>query len=291
MQIALHIGAHSTDNDRLIKCMLKNKKMLAETGVSVPGPSRYRTLIRETIQALNGGRPSQEAQDALLEDIIEDEGAERVLLANEHFICVQQKILEHGVLYARAADRISELSNLFYGHEVEIFLAVANPATFLPTVAGRLKNKSFAEWYGLTDAMGLRWSDVVQRIRAANPNATMTVWCNEDTPLIWAQLMREFGGLDHMVEMTGQFDIMAQIMRAEGRKRLKTYLTENPPTNEIHLRRIIAAFLDKYAVEDEVEVELDLPGWTEDYVYALTDLYEEDCYAIERIPGVTFITP
>ncbi|MEP2784960.1 MAG: hypothetical protein ABJO67_20975 [Pseudoruegeria sp.] len=291
MQVAFHIGAHSTDNDQLIKGMLKNKKALTSVGVAVPGPSRYRTLIRETTQALHGAKPMIDTQNALMDEILEDEPADRLLLANEHFICVQQKVLEHGVLYAKTEEKISALTNLFHGHEVEFFLAIANPATFLPAIASRLKGKDFAKWYGMTDAAALKWSEMIQRIRNASPDAQITVWSNEDTPLIWAQVMREFAGVDHSEEMVGQFDILAQIMRKEGMKRFKEYIAANPPTNEVHLRRIIAAFLDKYALEDEVEVELDIPGWTEQYVDRLTDLYDEDCYEVARIPGVQFITP
>ncbi|MCT8159935.1 hypothetical protein KVX96_07525 [Pseudoruegeria sp. SHC-113] len=291
MQVAIHLGAHSTDGDRLIKGMLKNRDILSEQGIVAPAPTRYRTMIRETMQALNNARPNDDAQQALFDDLVEDEGATRLLLSNEHFICVQQKVLEHGTLYARAGDKIAGLTNLFHGHEVEFFLAIANPATFLPTIAARVKNKSFAEWYGMTDASALLWSDVITRIRAANPSAPLTVWCNEDTPLIWPQVMREFAGVDHGTEFVGRYEVLAQIMKKEGMRRFKEYLETHPPVTEVHLRRIMAAFLDKYAIEDAIEVELDLPGWTEEDVDRLSDIYEEDVDLIARMPGVTFLAP
>jgi len=33
MQIALHAGVHNTDEDRLLKCLLKNRDKLREDGV------------------------------------------------------------------------------------------------------------------------------------------------------------------------------------------------------------------------------------------------------------------
>ncbi len=54
MEIALHIGAHSTDEDNLLKCLYKNKSNLAQQGIVIPEPSRYRPAIRETMQALVG---------------------------------------------------------------------------------------------------------------------------------------------------------------------------------------------------------------------------------------------
>ena len=56
-------------------------------------------------------------------------------------------------------------------------------------------------------------------------------------------------------------------------------------------RRVIAAFLDKFALDEEIEEELDMPGWTEELVAELTEVYDEDVLAIQRIPGVTVLTP
>jgi hypothetical protein len=54
---------------------------------------------------------------------------------------------------------------------------------------------------------------------------------------------------------------------------------------------VIAAFLDKFALDDEIEEELDMPGWTEALVDDLSDQYDEDVLAIQRMPGVTMIAP
>ena len=80
-------------------------------------------------------------------------------------------------------------------------------------------------------------------------------------------------------------------MSPEGLARFDAYLASHPGLTEVQKRRVIAAFLDKFALEDELEEELDLPGWTEDLVEALTEAYDEDVFQIERIPGVTLVTP
>ena len=56
-------------------------------------------------------------------------------------------------------------------------------------------------------------------------------------------------------------------------------------------RRVIAAFLDKFAREDMIVEELDLPGWTDAMVNELTEIYDDDVFEISRIPGVNFIAP
>ena len=57
------------------------------------------------------------------------------------------------------------------------------------------------------------------------------------------------------------------------------------------LGRIITAFLDKFAIDDALEDELDIPGWTQQTVDEMTKRYEQDLYEIERISGVNFIAP
>ena len=61
--------------------------------------------------------------------------------------------------------------------------------------------------------------------------------------------------------------------------------------SEIQKRRVIAAFLDKFAQEDAIEEELDMPGWSEELIDQLTEIYDDDLYAIQRIPGINLITP
>jgi len=51
------------------------------------------------------------------------------------------------------------------------------------------------------------------------------------------------------------------------------------------------AFLDKFAKEEALDEELDLPGWTDRMIEDLSVIYDEDCEAIGHIPGVTMITP
>mgnify|MGYP006084880829 FL=1 len=60
---------------------------------------------------------------------------------------------------------------------------------------------------------------------------------------------------------------------------------------EIQKRRVISAFLDKFALEEEIEDELDLAGWTKDLMDDMTDVYDEDMLEVQRIPGITLIAP
>ncbi|MCA0869952.1 hypothetical protein LCL97_03875 [Seohaeicola saemankumensis] len=291
MQVIVHTGAHATDEDRLLRCLLRNKETLSAQGVAVPGPSNYRFLLKSTFQAMEEATPAPDARDVLIDAILDDEVADRVILSNEHFFGSQRFALGETGLYPDGPQRITHLRQLFEFDQVEMFMAIRNPATFLPAVLQKAAPKRKTEILSAIDPLALRWSDTLLRIREAAPDVPLTVWCNEDLPLIWGQLIRELAGLEPSVKMAGTFDLLSEIMSKEGMQRFRVYLHENPTLTEMQRRRVIAAFLDKFAIDDELEEELDLPGWTEDLVDEMTEIYDEDVFRIQRIPGVQMISP
>lgn len=291
MQIVFHAGVHCTDDDRILKCLLKNRADFAKLGAIVPPPGRYRKLMHQTMLAMGEAAPSDDARDVLLESILDGGDADRVIMSNDSAFCVPNMALRSGVYYGKAEERVRYLTELFETDDVEIFLAICNPATFLPALFTKTKHNSFAEMSSGSDPRDLRWSEMVYRIRENNPSVGLTVWCNEDTPLIWAQIIRELAGINPNEKIKGGFDLISEIMTKEGIQRFRAYLAEHPTMSEIQKRRVISAFLDKFAREDMIEEELDLPGWTEELVEELTEIYDEDVFEISRIQGVNFITP
>lgn len=291
MQIALHAGVHMTDEDRLMKCLLKNRDDFVKRGIAVPGPSRYRRLIRDALHAMVDAPSRPDARMVVLDAMLDEDSPERVILSNDNFFCVPKVAVGKGVLYPRAEVKLALFKQLFDRDEIELHMAIRNPATFLPALWQASPGDRFSDFTHGTDPRDLLWSELVARLRDTVPGVGITVWCNEDTPLIWAQLIRELAGLQPNEKVIGGFDLLSEIMSPEGMKRFRAYLKEHPSMNEIQKRRVISAFLDKYAIEDEIEQELDLPGWTEDMVDELSDIYDEDVYAISRMDGVTLITP
>lgn len=291
MEIAMHIGANCTDEDRLLKSILKNGDVLSDHNIKAPGPGKYRRLIRETIQNLDGAPPAPDTRHILLDAILDDETPRRLVMSNTNFICVPNRIFENGVLYAQTEFKVRGLLQLFPEDEIDLYLAIRDPATFLPDAYRKSKAESFTEFMQNKDPHNVIWSDLVRRIRAVAPQATLTVWCNEDTPLIWAELVRDIAGLEHDQRITGGFDLLATIMSKEGMNRFLAYMQAHPPATDAQKRRIIAAFLDKYALEDEVEETVDLPGLTAEDVADISAAYDEDVAQIAQMPDVTFIAP
>ncbi|MEL7097489.1 MAG: hypothetical protein AAGM84_01545 [Pseudomonadota bacterium] len=291
MQIILHTGSHFTEEERLAKCLLRNKEDLSARGVAVPGPSRYRKLLRDTFSAMETAPPSPDARDVLLDAILDEEVADRVILSHPHIFGAPRSCLRDGMIYHSAPERLAQTAALFPHDDIEMFMAIRNPATFLPEVFSQSPQEDFESFFRAAHPLELRWSRTFRAIREAAPNIAITVWCNEDAPLIWAQIIREMAGLEHQQKIIGGFDLLSDIMSKEGMQRFRAYLKTHPVMTEMQKRRVIAAFLDKFAIEDAIEEEIDMPGWTEALVEALTDAYDEDILEIARIPGVTLIAP
>lgn len=85
--------------------------------------------------------------------------------------------------------------------------------------------------------------------------------------------MRKIAGLSANEPIEGGYDLLAEIMSVEGMTRFKGYLESHPDMNEMQTRRVITTFLYKFAIDDMVEEEVDLGGWTDPLIEQLTEQY------------------
>lgn len=289
MQINYHIGANCTDGDRLLKSLMRNAESLAHQGIAVPGPGKYRKLLRETVMALNGAAPAPDTREVLLDAILDGQEATTLILSNSTFICQAPRIFEGGQFYPMAQARIAALRALFPQDRIALHIALRNPATFIPAVHAQAKVKDLATYMAGVAPEQVVWSDLITRIRDAAPDMGLTVWMNEDTPLLWGTILRRISGQPANVALAGEHDLLAAIMQADGLARFQSYIASHPPPTEVQARRIIGAFLDKYAIPEEIEEELDLPGWDARRVDRLTRDYERDVENIAAMPGLVFL--
>ena len=287
MQIIFHLGAHCTDGGLLLRSILRNRAALAQEGGLVPGPSRYRELLGDISTTLRGEAADQDTEAMVLEAICDDDTADRIVLSNENFLCRAPVALDQNRLYPKAVNS-AWLRNCLPSHDVEFAIAIRNPATFLPDIAKLTGAQDAFDELSLGDML---WSEVLHDIHAANPDARMLVWSHEDTPFIWSEVVREITGLDPMIKLEGEFDMLETIMSPDGMTRLAEFVGAHEGMTQSNRRRAVAAFLGAHAISDAIEEEIDLPGWTDATVAGLTELYEEDVVSIQRIPNVTFIEP
>ncbi len=291
MQVSFHIGAHYTDDQKILRSMLKNKEALLEQGIVIPGPSRYREVLNSARHRIDRGENPFDVRDDILDIALDGQDAKRIVLSTAAFLSGPRWIFKSGELYGDAAIPASAYARIFAKDELSIHMGICNLATFVPKAFRDAKQPNFEEYIQKLKLRGDSWMQVISKIRAVAKDAQITVWCNEDTPLIWSQLIREISGVSPDTVIAGGFDLVSEIMSREGMRRMLTYMKEKPPHNEAQKRRILIAFMNKYAMEDVMTEELDLPGWDDDTIQQLTLAYEEDVSLIENISDVRLIAP
>ena len=291
MKIILHVGVHCTDNDQIIQCLAQNRTRLLDEKIVVPEPNRFRPVIRDTLKMLEQEAANADTQELLLDSIIDEDDVERVILSNDSFFGFPIQSIGNGIYYPRLNGLLPRLRNLFAREEVELFMALRNPATFLPDVFARANETDFSRFIAGTDPMGLRWSALIDRMRLIIPDVPLTIWANEDTPFTWTRILEAMVQSRDPEPLTGRFDFLAQIIGNGGVNRMENYLKNHPPKTQAQYERVLTAFLEKFASSEIVEENIDLPQWDQDYVDELTRLYNADLDVVAARTDIRFITP
>lgn len=309
MQVILHAGAQCTDGDRLARTLKRNAPALRSAGVAVPRPSAYRTLLGGAMNALTGARPAPDAREIFLQEILREDGEpgeatgkangratgraplRRLVLSSENFFTVPKRALRDGTIYPRAGERVRNLQKLFGDCEIALFIGLRNPATWLPAMLEATPHAALDDLLDGSDPRHLRWYELLHRLRDEAPGVAITAWCNEDTPLLWGEIVRAMLGLPAEAQAAGDFDMLSEIMSEEGMRRFRGYLRLHPDLTQVQKRRVMTAFLETFALADRLEQEIDLPGWSAGYVDALARAYEDDVRQIAGLDGVTLLAP
>lgn len=291
MEIALHLGAHLTDEDKLVRCLLRNRTILAEQGIAAPNPSQYRQQLLVLTQEMRDQPTSVETQDTLLDGLLEADEVRRTVFSVENLLAQPNWVIDDGRFYPDAGHRVAGFCHLFPAASVHLYLAIRNPATFLPALAQPPRGDRIEAALKGLDPATLRWSDVIARIQEAAPDVPITVWCDEDTALLWPEVLRAVTDITPETNLVGWMAWYWDLITPKSHEAMRRYFDKNPITDDLHRRRILSAMLEKFAKPESLEVETTLPGWNDAYVEVLSEIYEQDLDLIGSMPGVTLIEP
>jgi hypothetical protein len=290
MRIVYHLGVHCTDDERLLRCLLKNRGALAAEGIIVPGPAKYRTLLRDTAMTLKGQPATPEAQNLVMEQIMSEAGAKRLILSWDNFLGYAQGAVRRGI-YSAGAKRMQAFQQIFPDVPAEFHIAIRNPATFVPAVFKKQHGREYADFMDGVEVENLCWSTLIDDLRATNPGVPITVWCDEDTPLLWPEVLQAVSGHSSALTLVDTDDLLGSIMSADGMVRMAGYMASHPPQNPAQRRRVVSAFLDKFALPDQINVEIEMDGWSSELVERMTTAYDLDVARIIAMEGVRFLEP
>lgn len=292
MKLVYHIGMHSTDQDRALQCLTQNADALEAAGTVVASPRRFRPVLREAMLHLRGTPASREIQAQVLDSVMDPESTDRLVFSNDSFLCVPKRAVAGGTLYPLAAERATWIRNLFPDDPAEFVFAIRNPATLIPALQARFaKEETFEAYLERIRPEELTWSDMIKRLRDAVPDCALTIWCNEDAPLIWYDVLDAMTGMANTHMLPGTDAFYGTLVDDAGLAEMRSAFAENPPETADSRRGHVARILAAHGRPNAGEVEYELPGWTADRIARLSERYEADIQDIQSMGGVRFLSP
>lgn len=290
MQMVFHIGAHGTDRDRLLKTLLNNRAWLLQNRVEIVAPGRHRGLFEEAMAALNGCPATAEMQQIMLDAMLDSEAPRRVIMSTPSLLGLPARAVGPQGLYPLIGSRAAALANLFPQAQAEFFIALRNPAVMLSKLSHLAPGGYEAMMQGC-DPRELRWRDAIRRLVNAAQGRRVVIWCHEDVPLIWPEVVRLAGDIPPEVPLSGTLTYMQELLGDAGLARLRAALAGHDQLTIGQRRKIHAEILQQYLLPGMLDEEIALPGWTQGMVDEVTGAYHADATEIAALPGVEFIIP
>lgn len=291
MKIAYHTGAHGTEDDLLLRILLANRSKLAPLGVSVPAPSRYRRVLFDALRSLRGAPATAEMQDVLLDSILEEDHARRVVLSFDNFLSVASRALGTEGFYPFAGERPRQLANLFPDLDCEYFLTLRHPAAMLGTLLQRQSDTDYTALMAGIDPRRLSWAPMVRRFVEGAAGRKVVIWCHEDAPLIWPEVMRRLADVPGDIALAGTGQLLARLLTPEGLAMIEAETAAAPPATIGARRDLVMRALAAHGRPEEIAQPVTFPGWDQMLMEDLDDLYDDEVAEIAALPGVEFIAP
>lgn len=290
MKAVFHLGANGTDLGAMANSLSANQSMLARHGVEFVPHDRCDEIFQRAQLALKGGRATPEMEQMILDAILDLDAPERIVFSHQNLLGLPNRMLSANGLYYAADERISALQNLLPGCEAEFAIALMNPASLVAYARKRQPQISYDQMMHAVDPTALRWPDAIKRILRAAHGKRLIVWCHEDTPLIWTEVMRSMTRIPDEVHFANQLEIAATLLPPDALREARLQIRRTGTGITVAQRRaIVEAALVAHGRADQMQADLDLPGWTQDLVDQITRQYYADVADIAALPGVEFI--
>lgn len=288
MELVVLAGAHATGFVLLQKCIKLNLRHFQRNGVVVSDYENYKNYLLEALeQRLAYGEVAEFDKTQVLGKTQNSDVEFRTVISSESLFGIPRLAARGARLYQRASQRVGALAQLLPDANIEFIVVIRNPATFLPALFESTSAKSFSSFVAGADPRVFRWSDMFSELTSTFPAFHFSVYCYEDLPLTWGELLRTIGSLEPTSQIRGEFAFANELMENEGKRGMADFMKAHPEMSELQKRRVAAAFLEKYIKAEKLEQVIDIPNWAEDLIEELSELYEDDLENLSRLPNVT----
>ncbi|WP_170334498.1 hypothetical protein [Ruegeria arenilitoris] len=291
MQLVIHAGVAFTDEGRLLQSLQANGRVFSKNGVDIPRPRRFKHSVWPVLQSLWTEPPSSALHEQLRRALPNNPDVKRTMLSSDEILGGITEAIHEGQFYPLAGQRLAYIDEVLQDTQIELFLAVRNPGVFIPKVLMSLTEDQRRAVFENTDLSCLSWLSMIEDIRDLAPNVKMTLWSNEDTPLIWGDILRLMGGFQDDVAFDDEYGLLSSLLRPTGQREVLSLIRQDPTPEKEDLRKDLSRILKDFAEPDKIEEEIELPGWSDDILSAFSELYEQDLAQIANMPEVRFLKP
>lgn len=291
MQIVFHCGVHGTDQDGLLKTLMNNRDWLTRNGTEVVSRNRHRGIFESALTALKGRPATPDMEDMMLDAILDSDQTKRVICSQPAFLGVPNRAITPDGIYPVAGTKLAAMANLFPSAEVEFFIGLKNPATFAPYCHNMAARNHEDLLGGIAAPHHLRWGPAIRRLLPALQGRRLVLWCHEDTPLIWPEVMRIIADMPLDAPLKAGLHILGEILEPEGIAFIRQQVAEHDQITIAQRRGIFAQALQEFVRADLIETTIDLPGWSQDLIDRMTEDYDQDVAELASLPNVEFISP
>ncbi|WP_171237027.1 hypothetical protein [Ruegeria sp. HKCCA6837] len=286
MQVIIHAGAAFTDEGHILSSLVANRQMLAEMNTAPMSLRMSRQFVKIMSDALIQGTSIDETRDSLAPLFPQDVNLERVVLSSDKFFGPRRTALQHGQIYPFAGRRTAFTETLLEGAQLELFVGLVNPGLFIPKTLMSIHEDHRRDILASTDLSCLSWVSMIEDLRELAPQFKLTVWENENLPLIWGDIVRAMTGLPSETPLPDEYSFLTSLLTDAGQRQVQEILGRRTPLDIQGQREELAQVLEDQARPEQVEEELDLPGWNTDIFDAFTELYAQDVAAIRTMSDI-----
>ncbi|MGV6802716.1 MAG: hypothetical protein ACWA49_00820 [Ruegeria sp.] len=273
----------------MLKSLQTNAKILSEHGVSLLGPRRFRQVFKSPLNALSKGPVPASSIDNMRSLVPAESPNGRVVMTCADFVGERQSAIQDGQFYPEAGHRLAFLDEVYDANTVELYIGIRNPGSFIPKVLMSLPEPHRQDIIRTTDLSCLSWVTLVEDIRDLAPDVSVTLWANEDTPLIWGDVVRSLCAFEPDVPLVDEFSLLSSLVSDDGKQEISALTGQASSMDRPTLQDRLSEIFEEFALPEEIEEEMELPGWSLDIFDAFSELYAQDLARLKTMPGVRFL--
>lgn len=291
MQVVLHAGAAFTDDGRVLASLQANLAARPDHSAFLFGPRRYRQILKPALDRLDTDPqpPGEVLKNGPPIPYGLTEG--RLILSAPDLIGEASTAIMDGQFYPLAGKRLAYINEVFNDDQLQVCIGLLHPGYFISKILTPLTVEQRWAVVNSTDLSCLSWLGMVEDIRDLVPDAQLTLWCNEDTPFIWGDVLRTLIGMPKAEPLQDEYDLLESLLTEDGKSALSNLL-ETDEEQEVRVTpEDLASVLERYADPEKIEEDLELPGWTDEIFSAFSELYEQDIAKIQSMTDVQFLSP